>query len=234
MLNKHKIGRKLKGIRREIYSLRKFVPGLKEIHQLETMVGPLGYWKELQKYQLNTLVKNGLLPAHKLLDIGCGPLQGGIAFISYLDTSNYYGIDIKPESLTAGIKQLKKYRLEKKEPHIFLSDTFGEKEFGKTKFDFIWASQILYYFDNAKLKILMERLFSCLNNDGKFLGDIIGSKHYEFKTAEHKWNLHTTESLQSIAKEFDLKVKNLGEIEIFDYPKRLSLKTNNLIQISKQ
>lgn len=233
MINKHKISRKLKGLRRNIYSLRRFVPGLKEIHQLEIMVGPLGYWKELQSYQLNTLKKNGLKPEHKLLDLGCGPLQGGIAFINFLDQNNYYGIDIKQESLNAGINQVKKYKLEKKSPSLSLSDSFGKKEFGNTKFDFIWASQILYYFDDEKLNSLMDWLSICLKENGKFLGDIIGAKHYEFKTKEHNWFLHTTESLQNIANNFNLKVQNLGEIENFGYPSRLSLKTNILIEISK-
>lgn len=234
MINKHKLNRRLKGLRRNLYGLRRFIPGLKKKHELELMVGPLGYWKKLQAYQLNLLKVNGLKPGHKLLDIGCGPLQGGIAFIKYLDSNNYYGIDIKQESLDAGKQQIKKFQLEKKNPFISLSNSFGRKELSKVKFDFIWASQILYYFDDKKLTSLMEWLSICLQDEGKFLGDIIGPKHYEFKTKEHNWFLHTADSLENIAKNFNLKVHNLGEIESFGYPGRLSLKTNHLIKISKK
>lgn len=233
MINKHKLNRRLKGLRRNLYGLRRFIPGLKKRHELELMVGPLGYWKELQAYQLNLLKKNGLKPEHKLLDLGCGPLQGGVAFIKYLDINNYYGIDIKQESLDAGKQQIKKFQLEKKNPFTSLSNSFGRKELSKVKFDFIWASQILYYFDDEKLTSLMEWLSICLQDNGMFLGDIIGPKHYEFKTKEHNWFLHTTDSLEYIAKNFNLRVQNLGEIESFGYPGRLSLKTNHLIKISK-
>lgn len=233
MVNKHRIKRQLKSIRRNIYGLRRFMPYMKEIHQLELMVGPLGYWKELQTYQLNTLVRNGLKPEHKLLDLGCGPLQGGVAFIKYLDRNNYYGIDIKQESIDAGIKQIKKYKLENKQPVLFHSHNFGSEHLNGTKFDYIWASQILYYFDDQKLSDLMEWLSKVLEEDGKFLGDVIGPKHYEFKFKEHNWFLHSTDSLTTIAANYNLRVRNLGEIHQFGYPGRLALKTNHLHMISK-
>ena len=233
MISLLRIIRRVKGIRRDLYGLRRFIPGLRELHELELMVGPLGFWKELQAYQLNTLVSNGLKPEHKLLDLGCGPLQGGIAFIKYLDVNNYYGIDKREASINAGNKQIKKYRLENKNPVIILTDDFGKKELNGTKFNFVWASQILYYFDDKTLINLMDRLSVCLADGGKFLGDIIGPKHYEFKTKEHNWYLHSVDSLKEIANNFDLKVQNLGEIADFGYPSRLSLKTNHLIMISK-
>jgi SAM-dependent methyltransferase len=229
----HKQIRKLKKIRRNIYGFRTFIPWLREKHRLEAMVGPLGYWDKLQSYQLNVLRFNGLNPHHKLLDIGCGPLQGGIAFIRFLEKGNYYGIDKNQNSLEAGKKQIIKKRLSVKEPFLSVSDTFGEEELNGAKFDFMWASQILYYFNDEMIKSLMRTISFRLNDKGKFLGDIIGPKHYEFKTKEHGWILHTVDSLNAIAEEFKLKVKGLGEIEQFGYPGRLALKTNILIEITK-
>ena len=233
MISGHRIIRRIKGIRRDLYGLRRYIPGMREMHELELMVGPLGYWKELQSYQLNTLVSNGLKPEHKLLDLGCGPLQGGIAFIKYLNANNYYGVDIRESSISAGLKQITKYQVTDKKPVLLLTDDFGKKELSGIKFNFIWASQILYYFDDLKLNSLMEFLSISLADDGKFLGDIIGPKHYEFKTREHNWNLHSVESLNNKSKNFRLKVLDLGEISNFGYPSRLSLKTNHLIMISK-
>ncbi len=230
----HKLIRKLKGLRRNIYGLRRFIPMMRERHLLEDMVGPLGFWNELQAYQLNTLKLNGLKPEHSLLDIGCGPLQGGIAFIKYLEKNKYYGIDVNPKSLEAGIRQIEKYHLTNKNPFLSLSNSFGREELKGIKFNFIWASQILYYFNDEKLKSLMEWLSLSLKDDGKFLGDIIGAKHYEFKTKEHSWYLHTLDSLSDIGRLYNLKIENLGEIEKFKYPSKLSLKSNNLIMITKK
>jgi predicted TPR repeat methyltransferase len=233
MISRHNLIRRLKGIRRDVYGMRRFIPWLKEIHRLESMVGPLGYWKELQSYQLNTLVKNGMKSEDNLLDLGCGPLQGGIAFINYLDKNNYYGIDIDQTRIEAAAKQIKKNNLESKNPFISVTNDFGRKIFPVKKFNYMWASQLLYYFDDIKINNLMDWISIALKKDGKFLGDIIGPKHYEFKQKEHNWYLHTLNSLSNSAKSFNLTVQDLGEIANFGYPQRLSLKTNHLIQITK-
>ena len=68
-------------------ALRKLIPSQKERLRLEMLVGPIGKWDILRQFQLEALLKNGLQPHHSLLDIGCGPLQGGVAFIQYLDKS---------------------------------------------------------------------------------------------------------------------------------------------------
>src|SRR4051812_48290825 len=87
------ITRALKMIRRRIYGLRRAVPGLSRRHRLEALVGPLGFWNELQSYQLNTARQLGLSAGDRLLDLGCGPLQGGTAFIRFLDAGRYVGVD---------------------------------------------------------------------------------------------------------------------------------------------
>ncbi len=115
--------RKLKRIRRRIYGFRAFIPWLRERHHLELMVGPLGNWDKLQAYQLNLLKSNGLKPQHILLDIGCGPMQGGIAFIKYLDKGNYYGVDIKKNVIDIGKEQITKNKLTGKNPFLSHSET---------------------------------------------------------------------------------------------------------------
>ena len=225
--------RKIKKLRRKIYGLRVFIPWLRERHRLEVMVGPLGYWDKLQAYQLNLLVSNGLKPHHKLLDIGCGPLQGGLAYIKYLDKGNYFGIDKNTKAVTIGKTQVRKNKLEDKNPFLSVSDTFGLNEITDVNFDFMWSSQVLYYFDDDLLKSLLKMISLRLKENGKFLCDIIGPKHYEFRLKEHNWYLHTVNSLNKIAKDYNLQARELGEIEQYGYPKRLALKTNLLIEITK-
>lgn len=216
-----------------MYGLRTYVPWLREKHRLEAMVGPLGYWNALQSYQLNALRSNGLERHHTLLDIGCGPLQGGVVFIGYLEKGNYYGIDIDRERVEAGERLIAKKGLTSKFPFISVSHTFGQEELSGKKFDFIWASQIMYYFDCDKMCSLMKVVSSKLKDNGKFLGDIIGPRHYEFKTKEHGWILHSIESISELAQKFQLAVQDLGEIEGFGYPRKLELRTNILIEITK-
>src|SRR5271155_5374682 len=61
-----------------------------------------GLWDELGQLQFDFMVREGLKPHHKLLDIGCGSLRGGIHFISYLDVGNYIEIDPNVSLLDAG------------------------------------------------------------------------------------------------------------------------------------
>jgi hypothetical protein len=92
----------------------------------------------------------------------------------------------------------------------------------------------MYYFDSVKLEHLMYRISVGLAKKGKFLCDIIGPDHYEFKTNEHNWHLHTVESVSQTASKYNLEVKHLGKIEEFGYPKKLSLRTNILLEITRK
>ena len=228
----HRLRRFILYIRRKIYQTRILIPGMKERHRLEVMVGPVGFGKKLQLYQLNLLKINGLKPNHSLLDIGCGPLQGGIAFINYLEKGKYVGIDISPPALSAGNRQIEKYGLSSKNPLLILSSIFENDNIGDRKFDFFWASQILYYFDDDMMKKLFKFVSSHLNPEGKFLGDIIGEKYCASRYPDRSI-LHTVGSVKKIAELYGLKARSLGEIVDYGYPKRLTLRTNILIEITK-
>jgi len=221
--------------RRRLYSLRAFVPGLKNHHRFEAMVGPLGFWDELQAYHLQLLTKNGLKPHHTLLDIGCGPLQGGVPFIRHLDPGGYCGVDIDPVRIDAAHEQIGRHKLSCRKPRLILSDTFGDAELNGQQFDFMWASQILYYFDDEKMDRLLKMIRTRLKGGGTFLGDTFAPDHYEFRHPEHpgKYVRHTIESLTAQAERHGLQVRCLGVIGDFGYPKRLSLRTNPLYQITR-
>lgn len=221
-------------LRRRAYGMRALVPGWREHHRLEAMVGPLGFWHELQRYHLNLLQKNGLKPGHTLLDIGCGPLQGGEAFIKYLEKDGYTGIDIDPLRIDAARSQVARHRLEAKHPRLYVSSSFGENELGEQTFDYMWASQILYYFNDEMMGKLLTMIRRRLRPGGKFLGDVFSVDHYEFRYPENagRYIQHTPESLTTICERYGLKVRALGTIENFGYPRRLSLRTNPLYEIS--
>ena len=74
--------------------LRKILPSLREQYRLESLVGPQNCWEQLTEYQIALLKDIGLAPHHTLLDIGCGPLAGGLNIIRYLEKNSYVGIDI--------------------------------------------------------------------------------------------------------------------------------------------
>ena len=230
----HQVRRFLMRSRRQLYCLRAFVPGLGERHRLEAMVGPLGFWNKLQAYHLELLSRNGLKPHHTLLDIGCGPLQGGIGFIRHLEPGGYCGVDIDPVRMDAAHEQVGRHKLSHKKPRLIVSGTFGDPELNGHQFDFMWASQILYYFGDEMMHRLLSMIRSRLRNGGQFLGDTFAPDHYEFRHPEHpgKYVRHTIESLTAQAERHGLQVRCLGVIGDFGYPRRLSLPTNPLYRIT--
>lgn len=232
---RHVIKRFLMGVRRNLYGMRAYIPGLREHHRLEAMVGPLGYWKDLQRYQLRLLQSNGLQPHHSLLDIGCGPLQGGVAFIKYLAPSSYTGIDHDPERIQAANTLIARHKLSSRAPSVMVSSTFGKAELGERNFDFIWASQVLCFFNDDVMEELFVNIQRRLAPGGKFLADVYALDHYEFRYPERRgqYNRHAPESLQAVAQKHGLQARFLGTIEQFGYPRRLSLKTNMLFEFTR-
>ena len=95
-----------------------------------------GLWSELGQLQFEFLKQFGLQSHHKLLDIGCGSLRGGIHFIKYLDRGNYYGLDINASLIEAAKLEVKQELLEDKTPHLLVDDQFSIDKFGE-KFDFM-------------------------------------------------------------------------------------------------
>src|SRR5260370_13288520 len=63
-------------------------------------------WLKHGLLQFEYLLKHGLRPSDRMLEIGCGNLRAGRLFIDYLDAGNYYGLDISPEILLAGQRTL--------------------------------------------------------------------------------------------------------------------------------
>jgi len=61
-----------------------------------------GMWEEIGGLQLNFLKTHGLLPHHRLLDIGCGSLRLGVKAVAYLDAESYWGTDLNPDLLSSG------------------------------------------------------------------------------------------------------------------------------------
>ncbi|WP_455353973.1 class I SAM-dependent methyltransferase [Streptomyces sp. SYSU K217416] len=77
-------------------------------------------WLALGEMQFDYLIRHGLTPADRMLEIGCGNLRAGWRFIDYLDTGHYHGIDISPEILIAAGDTLAERGLQAKLPHLGL------------------------------------------------------------------------------------------------------------------
>ena len=213
-----------------------FLPSMREQRRLDRMIGPLGHWEAIKEYQISLLKNMGLRPHHSLLDIGCGPLSGGLAFIPYLEPGNYYGVDLRKSAIDEAKVQVKKAGLTEKKPVLVVSDCFGARELEGTTFDFVWASQITYHLDARLLEQCLEWISSCLKPDGKFLADFISIPALvtpEKRWYEYSFHFHALETIGGLCDKHDLTFTNLGAIANFGYPVDWDFKHNYLLEFRK-
>ena len=216
------------------------VPSLREKRRLERMVGPVGMWDELQAYQIGCLRSFGMRPEHHLLDIGCGPLQGGIAFLHHLDGGGYAGIDVSQEAIEEAWRQVAKNGLADKEPELHVSTSFGRDELGERRFDYIWASQILYHLDDEQLDACFAEVAKRLRPGGRFLGDAKIADGDEAWITEHDWggykfHFRPIAAIEAAVKKHGLALASRGNLAQHGYPTRwtYSLSQNELLEITR-
>ena len=126
-----------------------------------------GLWDEIGALQFEFLRQQGLLPQHKLVDIGCGALRCGIPIIRYLDEGNYYGVDINASLIDAGQHELEQAGLKSKQPHLLVNDKFELEHFG-ISFDFAIAQSVFTHLHmNLIVRCLVE-VRKILKSGGKF------------------------------------------------------------------
>jgi ubiquinone/menaquinone biosynthesis C-methylase UbiE len=127
-------------------------------------------WEQLGKLQLDTCVREGLKPSHKFLDIGCGSLRGGVNFIKYLNSGNYFGLDINESLIAAGYDKELDDVARRRTPRSNLkqNENFDFSLFNK-EFDFALALSVFTHLSLNDIRVCMERLSLVMKSGAKFL-----------------------------------------------------------------
>jgi SAM-dependent methyltransferase len=129
-----------------------------------------GYWDEIGALQIEFLKAHGLLPQHRLLDIGCGSLRLGVRAAGYLDAGHYWGTDINATLLEAGYeKEIKPAGLEARLPR---SQLVADGEFAfpgiPQGFDFAIAQSVFTHLPFNHLRLCLARLAAHVRPEGTF------------------------------------------------------------------
>lgn len=123
-----------------------------------------GLWEEMGRLQFDFLIGQGLNEEHKLLDIGCGSLRGGIHFIRFLNDSNYYGVDISANILKAAEAVLVEEALVGKVPTLMINKDLKFEELRGSRFDYVLAQSVFSHMPASDIE-------ECLQNVHKVLAD---------------------------------------------------------------
>lgn len=128
-----------------------------------------GMWDKIGRLQFDVMQEQGLAPHHKLLDIGCGALRGGIHFVRYLDAGNYFGMDISPSLLEAGYElELDEADRAKLPRDNLKSDSDFDFGIFRTKFDKAIALSVFTHLPFNHIRVCLERLAGVMKPGGIF------------------------------------------------------------------
>ncbi len=119
-------------------------------------------WLRIGQMQFDYLVKHGLKPDMRMLEIGCGNLRAGRLFIDYLDSGNYYGTDISPDILLAAYQTVSEYGLQRKLPYLTLVRDLRLEFLPDDHFDVVHAHSV---FSHSPLPVIEE----CLRHVGRIM-----------------------------------------------------------------
>jgi cyclopropane fatty-acyl-phospholipid synthase-like methyltransferase len=100
-----------------------------------------GMWDDLGRAQFQFIRDAGLRPSHRLLDVGCGCLRGGVHFVDYLDAGHYFGADINASLLRGGWRELEQRGLLERGATLWQNESFAFGELGE-RFDFMLAVSV--------------------------------------------------------------------------------------------
>ncbi|MEO7199584.1 MAG: class I SAM-dependent methyltransferase, partial [Dokdonella sp.] len=95
-------------------------------------------WDDIGKLQLEFLQAQGLQPQHRLLDVGCGALRGGVHFVRYLQHGHYCGIDANASLIDAARHELHLAGLQGHGARLLANADFDVAVFGQ-RFEFAIA-----------------------------------------------------------------------------------------------
>jgi SAM-dependent methyltransferase len=173
-------------------------------------------WLEIGQLQFDYLAGHGLKPAHRMLEIGCGNLRAGRLFIGYLDSGNYYGIDISPDILLAAQQTVTEYRLQAKLPHLSIVSGLRLEFLPDAQFDVVHAHSV---FSHSPLPVIDE----CLAHVGRVMvpGGFFDFTFDRTEGAEHQVLredfYYRTQTLTNLAERHGLHARFMDDWELLPH-----------------
>jgi SAM-dependent methyltransferase len=114
-------------------------------------------WYGIGKLQYHFLVKNGLRPAHRFLDVGCGSLRAGMYLIPYLDQGCYFGLEPEKLLVESGLKNEFFFEVWKeRSPTFSYNYEFDLSFIGH--FDYAMANSIFTHLNESDIKLCFANM----------------------------------------------------------------------------
>jgi cyclopropane fatty-acyl-phospholipid synthase-like methyltransferase len=177
-----------------------------------SLVGRSDLWAEKRRFQFEFLSSRGMRPEHRLLDIGCGTLRGGIPLIEYLETGHYAGIEARGETLDEGRKELAEAGLEHKQPLLICAADPSQLQF-ENPIDIAWAFSVLIHMPDEVVNSYMALVARVLGDGGEFYANVSLGERPEYEWQGFPVVTRRRESYQQWAAAHGLSLEELGTLE---------------------
>jgi len=131
--------------------------------------GPVEWFESAGRLQIATLLREGMYPQMKVLDLGCGCLRGGYWLIHFLDAGCYFGIEPAVARLQQGIDYVIEPEVFKdKQPRFDTNDRFDMGVFG-VKFDIVMARSVWSHASKRQIATMLDQFVANSTPDAFFL-----------------------------------------------------------------
>jgi SAM-dependent methyltransferase len=131
--------------------------------------GPPADFERVGRLGFEVLLREGLLPSSRVLDVGCGALRVGYWLMRFLDPGRYFGIEPNREMLNVGLEQLVEPQVvQRAAAHFSHNDDFDFSVFGE-RFDFVFARSIWTHASKPQIRAMLASFAASSAPGGVFL-----------------------------------------------------------------
>ena len=144
--------------------------------------GPRRDFEKVGRTTFELLLREGLRPDHKVVDVGCGALRVGYWLIHYLEAGGYFGIEPKKRMLGTGRKMILEPGVEdEKGPAFSRTTEFDFAEFD-TAIDFVVARSVWTHASKSQIALMLDNFQEVASPGAKLLASFLPARPFGAKT----------------------------------------------------
>jgi SAM-dependent methyltransferase len=131
--------------------------------------GPRRDFERVGRLGFDVLLREGLRPSSRVLDVGCGALRLGYWLMRFLDAGCYYGIEPNQDMLRIGLEEIVEPDVvARASAHFAHNDDFDFSGFG-AEFEFAYARSIWTHASKDQIRAMLASFAATAAPDGVFL-----------------------------------------------------------------
>jgi len=185
--------------------------------------GPPEQFELLGRMQFAMMVREGIYPCSKVIDIGCGCLRGGYWMVHFLNRNCYHGIEPNTSMVAAGLTEVLELEVvREKQPAIDNNAVFDTSVFG-VKFDAFLARSIWTHASKPQIETMLDNFLRDGTDSSFFLASYLPArwpwqdyKGTEYRGKSHKCNvgdlvMHSRNWIESACRKRGLFMRELPD-----------------------